>query len=56
MASLLGWVAVGLTLDDLEFLPVGLEVATWVAVWEVRTWSLTSRPGNPIVGRSEVVT
>ena len=22
------------------------EVATWVAVWEVVTWSLTLRPGN----------
>ena len=33
-----------------------IEVATWVAVWEVATWILVSRPGNPTVGGNEVAT
>ena len=31
-------------------------VATWVAVWEVATWILASRPRNPTVGRNKVTT
>ena len=57
------WVVVGLKLDDLGFLAswiggrdIIFEVATWVAMWEVATWILASRPENPTVGRNEVAT